>query len=230
MLKLLLLSLHSTLDYITSPGIIIPTLLLLILMICYLYSLTNMLRESTEDLKAQLYHERTEGRRKLMADRKNGKEEKERSLSQRWKDLLPHISATNSSQGRTEAPPSDCEPVQIQWTSKEQQILRKIQTLERPSVSSINPTSLRMLTPSPIADNPDGEDEEEEEEDQCSSTDNKDVTELEDDTLGLLLPFRTPQLLIVCPAESVFGNVERGAGSAPKIWISKSASMEHDLN
>ena len=171
-------------DYITSPGIIIPTLLLLILMICYLYSLTTMLRESTEDLKAQLYHERTEGRRKLMADRKKGKEDKERSLSQRWKDLLPNISASESSRVKPEKLPSQSDPVShLQWTSKEQQILRKIQVLERPSVSSINPTSLRILTPSPL----EGNAEEEEEDQSCSSTDNKDVTELEEDTLGLRL-------------------------------------------
>ena len=36
--------LHPVLDYITSPGIIIPTLVLLILTIWYLWSLTSMLR------------------------------------------------------------------------------------------------------------------------------------------------------------------------------------------
>ena len=164
-------------------------------MICYLYSLTTMLRESTEDLKAQLYHERTEGRRKLMADRKKGKEDKERSLSQRWKDLLPNISASDSSRVKPEKLPSQSDPVShLQWTSKEQQILRKIQVLERPSVSSINPTSLRMMTPSPLTneDHPedfDECDEEDVQEDEGSSTDNKDVTELEEDIAGLSLRY-----------------------------------------
>ena len=36
--------LHWIVDYITSPGIIIPTLVLLILTIWYFYSLTSMLR------------------------------------------------------------------------------------------------------------------------------------------------------------------------------------------
>ena len=36
-------------------------------------------------------------------------------------------------------------PNQIHWTSKEKQILRKIQVLERPSMASVNPTSLRYV-------------------------------------------------------------------------------------
>ena len=193
------------LDYITSPGVIIPTLLLLILMICYYYSLTNLLRESTEDLKKQLYHERTEGRRKLMADRKGGKDEKKKNISQRWKDILPQISASNSSRVKSQSEPEKKLSVDGEggggaggvlnttpgvWTSKEQQILRKIRVLERPSVSSINPTSLRMLTPSPLTNEDNPEDlaeceEEDIEEDEGSSTDNKDVTELEEDIAGV---------------------------------------------
>ena len=200
------------LDYITSPGVIIPTLLLLILMICYYYSLTNLLRESTEDLKKQLYHERTEGRRKLMADRKGGKEEKKKNVSQRWRDILPQISASNSSRVKSQCEPDSRTPGAGEevdqvfaggvvltpnpgdWTSKEQQILRKIRVLERPSVSSINPTSLRMMTPSPLTneDHPedfDECDEEDVQEDEGSSTDNKDVTELEEDIAGLSLRY-----------------------------------------
>jgi hypothetical protein len=46
--------LHGTLDYITSPGIIIPVFVLLVLVIYYLVSLTGLLRESNEDLKEQV--------------------------------------------------------------------------------------------------------------------------------------------------------------------------------
>ena len=46
--------LHGTLDYITSPGIVIPVFVLLVLIIYYLVSLTGLLRESNEDLKAQV--------------------------------------------------------------------------------------------------------------------------------------------------------------------------------
>lgn len=44
-------SLHRSMDYIASPGIVIPLLLLLVLIIYYLVSLTNALREANNDLK-----------------------------------------------------------------------------------------------------------------------------------------------------------------------------------
>ena len=111
-------------------------------------------RESTEDLKNQLYHERTEERRKLIAEKKKG-EGKDKNISQRWKDILPQISASNSQKSKTELSQQNTiyasinkgvitqPPNPIQWTQKEKQILKKIQVLERPSVSSFNPTSLR---------------------------------------------------------------------------------------
>ncbi|CAH1389370.1 unnamed protein product, partial [Nezara viridula] len=43
---------HRVLDYIASPAIVIPLLMLLILIIYYLLSLTNALRETNDDLKA----------------------------------------------------------------------------------------------------------------------------------------------------------------------------------
>ncbi|XP_014287845.1 transmembrane channel-like protein [Halyomorpha halys] len=56
---------HRVLDYIASPAIVIPLLMLLILIIYYLLSLTNALREANDDLKIQLRRERTEERRKM---------------------------------------------------------------------------------------------------------------------------------------------------------------------
>lgn len=44
-------SLHRALDYIASPGIVIPLLVLLVLIIYYMISLTNSLREANTDLK-----------------------------------------------------------------------------------------------------------------------------------------------------------------------------------
>ena len=138
-----------------------------------------------------------------MADRKGGKEEKKKNISQRWKDILPQISASNSSRVKSQSEPEkkpsgDGEEGEevfagvgaltrnpVDWTRKEQQILRKIRVLERPSVSSINPTSLRMLTPSPLTNEDNPEDFAEEEDEEGSSTDNKDVTELEEDIAGL---------------------------------------------
>ena len=120
-------------------------------------------------MKEQLYHERTEGRRKLIAEKRKGGEGKDKNISQRWKNILPQMSASNSFKSKREnsqqsttiyasiakqnvEPEHDQNseldtsvklPNQIHWTSKEKQILRKIQVLERPSVSSFNPTSLR---------------------------------------------------------------------------------------
>jgi hypothetical protein len=48
-------SLHRALDYIASPGTVIPLLLLLVLVIYYLVSLTSALREANNDLKVR-YH------------------------------------------------------------------------------------------------------------------------------------------------------------------------------
>ncbi len=46
--------LHPVIDYFTSPGVVIPVFVLLVLIIYYLVSLTGLLRESNEDLKNQV--------------------------------------------------------------------------------------------------------------------------------------------------------------------------------
>lgn len=46
--------LHGVMDYFTSPGIVIPVFVLLVLIIYYLISLTGLLREANEDLKMQV--------------------------------------------------------------------------------------------------------------------------------------------------------------------------------
>ncbi|XP_065340682.1 transmembrane channel-like protein [Cloeon dipterum] len=88
--------LHLVLDYVASPGIVIPLLVLLVLIIYYLMSLTSALREANVDLKVQLRRERTEERRKMfqMVDRKgegvaaNGGND---ALLSRWRKILPTI-------------------------------------------------------------------------------------------------------------------------------------------
>ena len=45
-------------DYITSPGVVIPVFVLLVLIIYYLISLTGLLREANEDLKCQVKNDR----------------------------------------------------------------------------------------------------------------------------------------------------------------------------
>ena len=98
LMELLPSKLHGLLDYITSPGIVIPVLVLLFLVINYLISQTGLLRESNEDLKEQLHRERTEERRKLMQNKQGGGAASGQ-LSDRWKKLLGSaMSSTRDSQ------------------------------------------------------------------------------------------------------------------------------------
>ncbi|KAJ8978854.1 hypothetical protein NQ317_004465 [Molorchus minor] len=85
---------QKALDYIASPGIVIPLLVLLTLIIYYLISLTGALREANEDLKIQLHRERTEERRKMfqIVDRRRGGSGESNELSNtpyaKWNKFL----------------------------------------------------------------------------------------------------------------------------------------------
>ncbi|XP_063372904.1 transmembrane channel-like protein [Cydia amplana] len=89
--KLLPPSLNFAVKYIASPAIVIPLLVLLILIIYYLISLTNSLREANNDLKIQLRRERTEERRKMfqLADTRRKGTAMDNTPFARWKKALP---------------------------------------------------------------------------------------------------------------------------------------------
>ncbi|KAH1004101.1 hypothetical protein HUJ04_003903 [Dendroctonus ponderosae] len=94
-------SMHRALDYIASPGIVIPLLLLLVLIIYYLVSLTGALREANNDLKTQLRRERTEERRKMfqLADRRRrggSGESADQTPFSKWKKILGNLPNTQS--------------------------------------------------------------------------------------------------------------------------------------
>ncbi|XP_048525365.1 transmembrane channel-like protein [Dendroctonus ponderosae] len=94
-------SMHRALDYIASPGIVIPLLLLLVLIIYYLVSLTGALREANNDLKTQLRRERTEERRKMfqLADRRRrggSGESADQTPFSKWKKILGNLPTTQS--------------------------------------------------------------------------------------------------------------------------------------
>lgn len=87
-------SFQAALDYIASPAIVIPLLMVLILIIYYLVSLTSSLREANADLKIQLRRERTEERRKMfqLVDKKNRKGSGDSDAFSKWKNILPDYS------------------------------------------------------------------------------------------------------------------------------------------
>ncbi|XP_076248712.1 transmembrane channel-like protein [Calliopsis andreniformis] len=94
------------LDYIASPGIVIPLIVLMTLIIYYLVSLTGSLREANNDLKIQLRHERTEERRKLFKIVKKREDLVDTTLL-KWKKVLPALSRKSTknraSKGEQEA-------------------------------------------------------------------------------------------------------------------------------
>ncbi|XP_048515519.1 transmembrane channel-like protein isoform X2 [Athalia rosae] len=83
-------SFHRILDYIASPGIVIPLIVLMALIIYYMVSLTGSLREANNDLKIQLRQERTEERRKMfrIAEKRHDINE---APFVRWKKILPAL-------------------------------------------------------------------------------------------------------------------------------------------
>ncbi|XP_023248331.1 transmembrane channel-like protein 2-A [Copidosoma floridanum] len=84
---------YKILDYIASPGIVIPLIVLMTLVIYYMVSLTNLLRESNNDLKIQLRKERTEERRKMfkIAEQRLESNDKNKQYG-KWGSLVPQLS------------------------------------------------------------------------------------------------------------------------------------------
>ncbi|XP_043248682.1 transmembrane channel-like protein 3 [Colletes gigas] len=96
-------TIQRCLDYMASPGIVIPLILLMTLIIYYMVSLTKSLREANNDLKIQLRHERTEERRKLFKIVK--REGLVDSSVVKWKKMLPALSKKSTKSRSPKAEP-----------------------------------------------------------------------------------------------------------------------------
>ncbi|XP_012227953.2 transmembrane channel-like protein [Linepithema humile] len=86
-------------DYVASPGIVIPLIVLMTLIIYYMASLAKSLREANNDLKMQLRHERIEERRKLFKIAEKRQNVADTPLS-RWKKILPALPQAKSELSR----------------------------------------------------------------------------------------------------------------------------------
>ncbi|XP_022249260.1 LOW QUALITY PROTEIN: transmembrane channel-like protein 2 [Limulus polyphemus] len=90
---------NNIIEYLTSPGLVIPLLLLLVLIIYYLISLTGSLREANNDLKIQLRRERSH-EKEASNDANAGKEGGggDKTLANKWlitKNILPVLPTCN---------------------------------------------------------------------------------------------------------------------------------------
>lgn len=103
-------SLHWVLSYVASPGVVIPLLVLLILVIYYLVSLSSSLREAVTDLRTQLRRERD-------AERLKTRQKKEAELVA----AVPDASAKVIAQWRKAVPfaPTKSQTILPQTLAKE---------------------------------------------------------------------------------------------------------------
>ncbi|XP_053594133.1 transmembrane channel-like protein isoform X2 [Microplitis demolitor] len=90
--NLLPVKVHKSLDYIASPGIVIPLIVLMTLIIYYMTSLAGSLREANNDLKIQLRYERREERRKMFKIAEKREQGQDISFA-KWKKILPTMSS-----------------------------------------------------------------------------------------------------------------------------------------
>lgn len=189
--------LHGTLDYITSPGIVIPTFVLLVLIIYYLISLTGLLRESNEDLKNQLHHERTEERRKLVKGGKSSSADSTANIHEKWKRVLGSALSNSAIESKKSIDETDVEKAEENEASKPiKKLLDTKKLLQRP-LSELSFQSVNEISSMGEPVNEEGS---------LCNTFNIETTNAAVEML-----------------------TKKKETPPPKIWISKSASMDDEL-
>ncbi|XP_030761789.1 transmembrane channel-like protein 2 [Sitophilus oryzae] len=137
----------NVLDYFSSPGIVIPLLVFLIMFIYYLISLTGALREANNDLKIQLRRERTEERRKMfeMVDRRRrcgSGESNDQTPFSKWKKLIGNLPSTRSCD---ETPRQESDEIVV---SQKEEEVEKVESKSRVFFTKLIKKALRKSSTS----------------------------------------------------------------------------------
>ncbi|XP_063986052.1 transmembrane channel-like protein isoform X2 [Diachasmimorpha longicaudata] len=138
---------HKALDYIASPGIVIPLIVLMALIIYYMVSLTGSLREANNDLKIQLRYERTEERRKMFKIAEKRGQGQDTPFA-KWKKILP---PTGSPKPVASDPPKISKGIGNILQEKRKRAIERIRTLtsEADEATDAEPLSLPVDPLSP---------------------------------------------------------------------------------